>query len=173
MLQNVVSAFVSYLVFHFREWRYSFWMREAVAASYWISRRFLCLCCQRWNCCGRRSGGSNRVCVRVVSVPWCMGLASLKNSARFSSNHALSVTLLKQWVHSFYRSSDVWSYSAADSDANLIVPTFNPACVGFDICNWELQRICCGLRSRSLHWSVTTGVIRVYWFSCWVGFCSL
>ena len=120
MSQNVVSASVTYLVFHVREWRYGFWMREAVAASYLFSRRFLCLCCQCWSCRGRRSGGSHRVCVRGVSVPWCMGLDSLKNSTGFSSNHALSVTLLKQWVHSFFRSSGVWRYSAADSDANSL-----------------------------------------------------
>ena len=76
--------------------------------------------CQCWNCRGRRGGGSLLVCVRGVSIPWCIALASLKTSARFSSKLTLSVTPLKQWVHSFCQSSGVWRYSAAYSDANSL-----------------------------------------------------
>ena len=54
------------------------------------------------------------------------GLPDTTNSAKLSSNHALSVTTLKQWVHSFCQSSGVWSYSAADSDANSLLGHLTP-----------------------------------------------
>ena len=40
ILQNVVSASVTSLAVHVREWRYSFCMLEEGAASYWLSHRF-------------------------------------------------------------------------------------------------------------------------------------
>ena len=91
-----------------------------------------------------------------------MVLASLKNSARFSSNLALSVTLLKQWVHSFCQSSCVCMHSAADSDANSLFGQSTLLALCSIPVTGGLQRMCCCLRSRSPYLSVTTGVNRVY-----------
>lgn len=101
--------------------------------------------CQCRNCRGRRGGGSLRVCVRGVSIPGCVVLASLKTSARFSSKLSLSVTPLKQWVHSFSRRL-VYEVILQLIPMPIHCSDFNPACVRFDICNWGLQRICCCLR---------------------------
>jgi hypothetical protein len=93
--------------------------------------------------------------VRGVSVPCWMVLTSLKNLARFSSNLVLPVILLKQWFN-FFCQSVVCRPLAAHSVANSLFGKLNPACVRFVVCYWGLQRMCCCLWFRMLHWSVTS-----------------